>query len=261
MATRSKLHFYVINLPKCQDRKERMIKRLTHHNFLDKTTFIEAIDQNSPLVEWIQTGVSVPFTSRKCEHACFLSHLKALRAFVSNPDVDEAIILEDDVMFHNDFENRLSLVLNSRNGAELIMLCYLNFANDYRVCHKIYNPSEPDKPLSLCTIIEYIFGAQAYWITKKYAAEILVKLDQNIGHLGETFVTSELITRLSGGYFVAPPLAIEDTVYSTLRMNDEINRHREFFRNFGMENYNKGDDVDPREIWKPVGYNPLTSKE
>lgn len=261
MATRSKLHCYVINLPKCQDRKERMINRLTYHKLLDKTTFIEAIDQHSPLVDWIQTGVSVPLTSRKCEHACFLSHLKALKAFVANDDVDEAIILEDDAMLHNEFEDRLSLVIDNCKGANLIMLCFLAFIDRYPILRIIDNPSEPDKTLAMFRIGEYIFGAQAYWITKKYAAEILVKLNQNIGNLGEKFVTSELITRLSGGYFIAPPLAIEDTVYSTLRMNDEITRHRDFFRNFGMENYNKGDDIDPREIWKPVGYNPLTSKE
>jgi GR25 family glycosyltransferase involved in LPS biosynthesis len=252
------LRYYVINLPQCQDRKERLERRLRHHGLLEKSLFIEAIHKDSPLLDWFQEGI-IPgyYRSSRSEHACFLSHLKALRAFVDDPHATEAIILEDDAMFHNNFLERLEYVLEKKGSAPLLMLCFI--AASWKDVKKVVIPNGDESRPSFYTITPKIFGAQAYWISKDYARLSLKRLDRRLRYLGENFVTSELITRLSQGYFVSPPLVIEEGVYSTLRQGNDLDIHRRFFSSFGLENYLGAEEEDIKSQWKPTGYNPLTS--
>lgn len=256
-----KRHYYVINLPKCQDRKERITKRLKHHGVYDQTTFIEAVDKESGLLDWFQDGLTYSFISTRPEHACFLSHLKAIRTFALDPNVDEAIILEDDAMLHNNFKERLEYVLARRGEAPLLMLFFLAAAWDgVQKAPSDITGTEIPSPPHLFTIQEKIYGAVGYWMTKDYAWQCLSRLDRPLRYFGELFVTSELITRLSGGYFVSPPLIVEEAVYSTLRQGNDLNVHRDYCAAFGYENYSAADEGDIKAIWKPLGYNPLNEQ-
>lgn len=260
--SRRKLHYYVINLPRCTDRKERILHRLHHHNIADVTTFIDAVDRESPLLDWFQDGIDpgCPYKSSRSEHACFLSHIKALRAFVADPNAEEAIILEDDAMFHNDFQRRLDYVLTRKGDAEMVMLCFLaaSWEGVKKIPDEELSPAPHlDNPPEFFSIAPKIFGAVGYWISKSYAHLCLARLDRSLRHISENFVTSELITRLSNGYFVSPPLIIEEAVYSTLRQGNDLNVHRTFFSNFGLQNYSSAEKEDIKNLWKPIGYNPL----
>lgn len=257
----SRLHYYVINLPQCYDRKDRLTHRLKYHDILEATTFIDAVDRKSPLVEWFEEGITHPYRSSRSEHACFLSHIKALRAFVADPNVDEAIIMEDDAMLHNDFKNHLNHILSRKPKADLIMLSYLAASWDgvFKVPDDQLLPSEKylANPPEFFTITPKIFNALGYWLNKDYAYYCLARLDKSLRQISEDFVTSELITRLSGGFFISPPLIIEEGVYSTLRQGDDLAVHRKFYAHFGIENYSNAELVQIQDIWKPIGYNPL----
>ena len=250
------LRYYVINLPQCSDRKERLLHRLDYHKIIDKTKFITGLDKNSPLLNWFEAGVIHPYTSTREEHACFLSHIKALRAFVDDPDAKEAIILEDDAMFHNNFIKQLDYVLDWTSGVNLIMLCFL--ANTWEGTRKVTEEKIEDFP-EFYTIGPKIFGAQGYWLSKDYAEVCLSRLDRPLRHISEKFITSELITRLSGGYFVKPPLLIEEGVYSTLRKEKYLDIQRKYFDTFGIDNYTAAEPVEIKSIWKPIGFNPIDS--
>lgn len=246
----SRLHYYVINLPRCTDRKERLTSRLQHHGLLDQATFIQAIDKDSPILNWFEQGCVTNYTSTRPEHACFLSHIKALRTFVLDKDVDEAIILEDDAMLHNNFQQRLDLVLKEKKNVPLIMLCFL--AASWDGVNKLNTVTTETGDISFFSITPKIYGAQGYWINKEYARLCLTRLDKSLRLIPEPFVTSELITRQSNGNFISPPLLIEEGVYSTLRQGNDLNVHRGFFSSFGLDNYTAADG-DIKAIWQPVG--------
>lgn len=261
---RRKIHYYVINLPRCSDRKERILHRLHHHKIADLTSFIDAVDRDSPLLDWFEDGLLFPYRSTRAEHACFLSHIKALRAFVADPHAEEAIILEDDAMLHNDFNERLEYVLTRKGDAEMLMLCFL--AASWEGVKKIQEeellPASPiPNPPDFFSIAPKIFGAVGYWISKDYAHLCLARLDRSLRQISETFVTSELITRLSNGYFISPPLIIEEAIYSTLRQGNDLDVHRKFFSHFGLENYSSAEREDIKNLWKPIGYNPLDTPQ
>lgn len=258
MSAHPHLHYYVINLPECADRKERLIRRLKHHQIEDKTQFITAISYKSPLLNWFESGLTYPRRSSRPEHACFLSHLKALRAFVDDPLAQEAIILEDDAMLHNNFHEYLSFVLKHKGKAQLIMLSFLAASWDGVKEIPVEERTQEEKNYPyLCTITPKIFGAVAYWIDKDYARLCLSRFDLPLRYIPETFVTSELITRLGRGFFVAPPLVAEEAVYSTLRQGNDLEVHRNFYAHYGIENYSQAEEEDIKTIWKPIGYNPL----
>lgn len=248
--------YYVINLPHSEDRKERITRRLEYHNILNKTTFISAIDgkEKSELMAWFEQG-STHKKSTRPEHACFLSHLKALRSFLSS-DQQEAIILEDDAVLCNNFTSRLNNVLQVKQKLEvqpkLILLCYLISSWEGVKCLTGSNNNtqlEDPEEERLCNITRSTYGGVAYWITRDYAQRCLNSLDKPLRLIPEDFVTSELITRMSGGCFATPPLVIEESVYSTLRKGNDLNVHRKFFSGFGLNNYSQGDGMSVQNLW------------
>ena len=185
---------------------------------------------------------------------------QSITIFVADPKVEEAIILEDDAMLHNDFQSRLDYVLARKGNPEMVMLCYLAASWDgvKKITDEELSPgSFINDPPEFFSITPKIFGAQGYWISKAYAHLCLARLDRSLRQINETFVTSELITRLSNGYFVSPPLIIEEAVYSTLRQGNDLDVHRKFYSHFGLENYSSAEEDDIKNLWKPIGYNPL----
>lgn len=87
-------HIYVINLDKREDRMRKMSTRLSNLNF----TRVSAIDANK-LDESVK-DVKSPLSN--AEKACILSHIKALKAFLST-SYSMCILLEDDVILGKGF--------------------------------------------------------------------------------------------------------------------------------------------------------------
>ncbi len=53
---------------------------------------------------------------------CYLSHIRALQAFLADPDVDYGLILEDDVGFEDDFPQLMQKILTQREHFDVLKL-------------------------------------------------------------------------------------------------------------------------------------------
>ena len=123
-------HIFVINLKRCSNKKEKMNLRL---NGLDFTT-IEAVDGRdlnmeklkkldcNILKEWRD-----PWSGRNItwgEVGCTLSHCNIYQKCLTE-NIDNAIILEDDVLLKDNFQKRLETLFERLNKYDKWDLCYL----------------------------------------------------------------------------------------------------------------------------------------
>ena len=235
---------YCINLRSSEERRKRMIQRFSHHNLLDRVTFVDAVSRDSGLVDHYGHHILDPRNIKKHrnEVACFASHLKAIRQFLeetSKTEDEGAIICEDDVLLSNDFLKRYNETFaNIPDNSPLIALGYIIWHwSGYK-----WAGNKPDQ-LNLCKITpENTWGAQMYWISRKYAVKALEIYDKPLqflsGHL-----TSELIIRFSEGYIAYPPLAIEDSIDSSIRPTQDMEVHYRTQSRWGYSNYSDTETV------------------
>ena len=261
-------NIYCINVRSSTDRRKRMVNRFKVAGIEEKVTFIDAIPYNSSLIDYY-----AGYNNNKLEHdkvkrnviSCKASHIKAIRQFLSespstyydennsstknNNIVDNyAIICEDDIMLSNDFLNRYNeTIQNLPDNTPLICLSYLLWQYEgIKWAGKNINIE------NICTMGPDVWGTQMYMISRAYAIEVIEKYDKTNYVLksikSDHILTSELITRKSGGYIAYPPLAIEDCIYSSIAYVDHTkSNHMQALKFFGYENYNKGelDDASP----------------
>lgn len=235
---------YVINLARRPDRKALMMKRLSHHHLLQKTTFIEAIDgKSSPFIDWYLFKVPLrdPLgdnIKQRAEIGCFLSHLKAIRQLVLD-GCKRAIIMEDDVMLHNEFLDKyIALVKSIPKNTPLLMLSH--YISDLEGVAKYKDHNDVVIPGSCC------WGALCYLITNEYAQAVLEAYDRPFGYLKKDpySLTSEIITTRwrditkKTALMVKTPLVIEDSKSTDIRPDGELTWHFQYFSQFGIENYN-----------------------
>jgi len=228
-----KTQIYCINLPKSTDRHDRMIQRFTFHKLINNVTFIEAVDKNSSQVDFYLTDFdSYPIDDKvRGEAACFASHLKAIKTFLQErPNDKGAIICEDDILLHNDFKSLVTkLFKHVPKDAPLVSLGYLVY---YWYGFKWINSAE-----NLCQIIpDLVWGTQMYWISRKYALQVIDNFDQPFWKF-TGFRTSELITRFSNGYICYPPMVIEEAIDSHIRKTDDMSHHYQLNAKWGYQNY------------------------
>lgn len=103
----------VINLPRSEDRRERVCAELDR--FRDDVIVVDAIDGRG---EGFEYGSYFPGNRRKkyfswdlldTEVACLMSHRKVWEMMISN-DIDKCLILEDDVKLVGDLDGVLTFV-------------------------------------------------------------------------------------------------------------------------------------------------------
>ncbi len=251
MITKEKLKipkFYCINLKFRTDRKKRIISRFSYHKLDQQLQFVEAIDKKSPLIAKYGSKIfhtHYPLDQQKGEVACFLSHLKAIKLFLETGE-KEAIICEDDIMLKNDWINEYSKVrINLPNDANLLSLgYYVKHWMGFQWAGK--NPSLEN----ICHMVkEHVWMTTSYWISRKYAEEVIKKWDKPF-HLFGGFRTSELITRMSKGYISYPPLGIEDCISSNIRNNKELKLHLTVTNVWGYQNYSDAEKVHISPLYK-----------
>ena len=238
-------HIYIINLESRPDRLERMRRRLQYHNLLSHSTIIKAVTTTDPVVEEYY-GKAIDINYRKSQAnyatirshiACFASHLKALRQMIAD-NHEEAIILEDDAMLHNNFITKYqqcranaNFAISVKSQITTIMLFYnirglngvealCNYANKIGAWDG-KNPKEKNLIRMFHDNIDLTTG---YVISRKYAAECLIKYDKPFIEYEEQdkyIITSEFITKYSKGLLVHPALVIEEPmVNSDMRVDD-----------------------------------------
>ena len=145
---------YIINLKKDKFKLDRFMKNKNHKKFKDDFTVIEAIDgsklknkdvsldkvkltydwidyfkcSKDPLLEELRINPEVIISS--AEVGISMSHLKCWSDFLQNGKKgDYALIIEDDSVFCDDFENKLKLILDSIWNVKLNML-YVGYLPD-----------------------------------------------------------------------------------------------------------------------------------
>lgn len=224
---------YCINLRERKDRRERMEKMFLSRKLNDKVVYIDAISIKSNLIEYYSTTRERPIV------ACFASHIKAIKTFLETEE-EEALICEDDILLHNNFEEEYIKIRN--NLPEDATLCALSYFNMLPWEYYKWDGKDKNKK-NIFKIIEKTYGTQIYWISKKYAYEVISKYDRpEFGLSYHHDKVSEIITIKSGGYISYPVLAIEDCISSDIRDDNGMVLHVYIFNQWDYENYSLGDD-------------------
>ena len=114
-----KIKIYVINLKRCQNKLKLVIEQLKKTQF--QYQIVDAIDGNNINNDYLEENeieVNVNFfnpyfknTHTWGEIGCTLSHVKAWE-IASKDNVDYAIILEDDAVMDNNFDNIVNQLIN-----------------------------------------------------------------------------------------------------------------------------------------------------
>lgn len=124
------INFYAINLKRDEKRRESLERQFEKSGEIAKLNIIEAIDaKTSETVEEIYNNKQDEIIVRNItmmsqgEIACFLSHQKALRAFLETNET-HAIIVEDDIFLGDEFWQNLPEIFNWCKKHEA---CFLNF--------------------------------------------------------------------------------------------------------------------------------------
>jgi GR25 family glycosyltransferase involved in LPS biosynthesis len=246
-----RLRIYAIAVKNRRNTIERALQRI-RANY----TIIDAVLTDSELVSWYHWHI-VPSEQVHLHEqgaggyvagpwqtvvACFLSHIKALKTLIDDPDAEAAMIVEDDVVFLRDVEllwQRISDAFKLLNDADVVRLSYLDHA----------------KHISPRTQAEFQLngtwsGTQAYMISKQFAKLAVDTVDHPVRFLRNRFlsITSELVLNADFAdtkvtvpvhprcrvFVLQPPIAIERVdVKSTIGNSP----HWQEFAMYGFENY------------------------
>ena len=151
------MKYYVIHYPKRPARKESLIRQFAERGITD-VTWVEGFNKDDHFTKWVKTKTKSPMPLGQMASA--VKQYWIMRDIVQN-DVPEAIIFEDDVIIHPEFEaldastfpHDVGLL---RLGAGVIFLENV-FKPNAHVTHTILNPG----------------GCEAFWVTKKFAREFM----------------------------------------------------------------------------------------
>jgi len=233
---------FVINLPERADRRERIEARLARHSI--PFTMVKAVSKDSELIDHLSWGAdtlnsyqgNMSHYNRRAEFACYVSHVKAIRAFI---DSGEAIglIMEDDAVFRKTFDSLYPILL-AKLPTNLSTLSLLvsdqSFYAEWNRPHS-WAKTEP----SVIPLHGQAWGTVGYLITRAYALQVIDELDRPIRKcptVGFTRVTSESIMWNSKGYASSIPLLLEEMGVSSIN-EANAETHRRLFQPFGLENF------------------------
>lgn len=177
------LPIFIISLPYSKERREKTKQILEEQMNWTNYEFIDALDENSEIVQWysylcypkeeiLPNESTTNYGDRRPRPtgrvlACFLSHLKALKHVSGMPleKGNHAIIVEDDVTFHKNFEK--FLLENHLFDKDLVRLGYLFY-------------SDSSKSLGVYPCPDALSGGQGYLVTRDYAKYLVDKFDHPI---------------------------------------------------------------------------------
>lgn len=166
-----KLLHFVINLERSVSRREN-IQRQADELGLD-VRFVKAVAGNeldvARLEHYDRDRRMSMYTWEMApnEHACVMSHLKAMREFMAS-DADYCIISEDDVLFPKVFKSNVEFLLNKTSGWEFIKL----FSGDCRRYDVL--PGQEGNPVALQFPKKFPWGGVCNLYSRK-AAELILK--------------------------------------------------------------------------------------
>lgn len=175
--------FFIINLPQSTDRKAFMKAQCESIGI--SPVFIDAVNgkylSKSAVSQYCNQEKAKQLFGRELllgEIGCALSHKKTYQKIV-NENIPYAIILEDDVIFGEEFSETVKSILSSDENWELILLghhkdTYKRLSSPVSVWGRSYVNSK----FTLNYLADFGFGTYGYMITLKGAKKLLVELNK-----------------------------------------------------------------------------------
>lgn len=146
--------------------------------------------------------------------AATIGHIRAMKQFVDD-GFEWGIIIEDDVRFHKDFNNVVSILETSVTDADIVSLGYVNF------------PQGTPEFIADIPVIKHVglsnpWGAQCYMITRTYAqhlVDLFYSVDDLYTPYNGHFVTDWVLFDPVLGckrHVLVEPIAVEDPTEATI---------------------------------------------
>lgn len=162
------LPVYLINLPRASDRRQRMEVRLAALGL--PYIVIPGVDGKAESGRLL-ANTDIPAFRRNMGReiligglGCYHSHLLVWEQFLAS-SAEVALVLEDDIIFHDDFRNALELALLARDHWDLLKL------NKIRA--KLPISQGRVGPYDLMSYLGPNTGTGAYLVNRKTAAKLL----------------------------------------------------------------------------------------
>lgn len=218
----------LINLKKRNDRLSKMESRLKDLDF----TIIEAIEGNNldSSISVLDGGLS------SSEKACVASHIKAIKYFLSTKE-KTCIILEDDVVFNDDF---FTLARASFELPPELMVVKLETA-----CNRVTlkRPYSRFLEYKIYELGSFHLGSAAYLITRTGAKIIIAELEKFILPSDEVIFKSFLNTEFSKNiYQMVPACCMQEHLISNVNDSD-IEKERRLNHKKNLLKKTKGKSV------------------
>ncbi len=181
------VNYYYINLDRCTERRERCEEQAARYGInLERVSGVDgATLTDADFVHYDRKAALRAL--RVNEHACIMSHSKALRTFLAS-DAPYAVVLEDDITLHPHTKSTVEYIIAHRTGWECVRL--------YTENSKIY-PVMTRTTTDPCELIfprKVLWGAVANLYTRK-AAETILDALQSYDQGYDSFVGCTLLAR------------------------------------------------------------------
>lgn len=210
------------------ERLHRMMNRFQYHGFNNVKVLHPPEFDSDEFKKFIK---GIHLGGRDALINCTYAHIKALRTFLET-DYDECLIMEDDVMLHNNFNDKLSDILSTRQSyAKCILLSpYFSVAltNNRKLTKDLY------------VMANGTFSAACYYVTREFAKYANDIFDRPLSEYPFSWipnlVSEDILCRMAGSVCAFPPLAIEECVDSDLNAV-WLEGKRKYWEWYGIDNY------------------------
>ena len=172
----------ILNLERAKSRKENLINQFEERN-ISNYFFLPAYDGRYMTNLTISANIGIGYGSgrnfQKAELAIIMSHLSAIK-YAQMMGLDEVIILEDDVVLCNDWNERLEILKTAiPSDWEHI---YLSGHSDYVKFKKYEIPTIIKSP-KMVGAFAYMVKKDAYSKIINYCTSFMTTLDDMIMHM------------------------------------------------------------------------------
>lgn len=161
----------LINLPRSVDRRERMEQRLSDLGLAyELLPAVDGLAQREQLLATVDVDAFQRHVGRDLlpgEVGCYHSHLLAWRRFLAS-DAQVLLVLEDDMVFHDDFVDALRIALRGRAHWDMLKLARIRAKQP--VCQGLLGPYRLNAYLGAAT------GFGAYLVQRDTAQRVLPAL-------------------------------------------------------------------------------------
>lgn len=230
-------HIYYINLDDRKDKNQYMVQLLTGYNL--PYTRISATDGKKSVKPFLDGNI--PDKLKQTEIACCISHLRAIREWLTTSDTEVAMFCEDDLS--------LDTVLYWNSTWKQFMK-RVPFYWDILQCCITYHPNHPPV-MNIHMHQTTDFSCVCYVLHRKYAMKLMDlywrnetwKLDYDY-HVG---LTAEELLYRPGACISIPLFTYTNQFLSSIQTKEHMNTYHEYSRKLVLD------------VWKQKGNHDLLS--